>query len=219
MLIIKNISFSYNKKVKILDNISLHLENGVHSLIGLNGTGKTTLLNLIVGLLSASKGEIHYKKKKEVMKFTSYIPYENFFFSHITGREYLSMFKGNTINAHHWCDKLKIPLDLFISEYSSGMRKKIVIIAGMKKEKDIYIFDEPFNGLDLESRYLVSKLMEELKQQNKIIIITSHIIDILNDFSDFFYLLSDSKHLIKYTQEEFDTFEEKLMQIVKKQNH
>ncbi len=95
------------------------------------------------------------------------------------------------------------------------MRKKLAIIAGIKKEKEIYIFDEPFNGLDLESRYLVAKLMKVLKQKGKIVLITSHIIDILNEFSDFFYLLSDAKHLTKYTHEEFNIFEEELMRIVK----
>ncbi len=117
MLTIKDISFSYNKKVKVLEGISLNLDNGIHSFIGLNGTGKTTLLNIIVGLLSTSKGQILYKNSSKILKFTSYIPYDNFFFSHITGREYLSMFEGNTIDAYGWCAQLNVPLDTFISEY------------------------------------------------------------------------------------------------------
>lgn len=219
MLTIKNISFSYNKKVKVLDNISLNIENGIHSLVGLNGVGKTTLLNIIVGVLTPVEGLVCYKKRNKTLKFISYIPYENYFFSYITGREYISMFHGDTIDAFYWCDKLDIPLDSFISEYSSGMKKKIAIIAGIKKEKEIYIFDEPFNGLDLESRYQVTELMRLLKEKGKIIIITSHIIDILKGFTDFFYLLSAPTCLKEYKQKDFNIFEKELTEIIKNKSH
>ncbi len=214
MLTVNQLSFSYNNSENVLNHLSFSLGKGVHSIIGLNGSGKTTLLNLIVGLLPVKKSTIQYKTFSKIRRYTAYVPYDNFFYSHLTGREYLSLFKGNSTNIEQWCKALNIDLDAYISTYSSGTKKKLAILSGIKQEKDIYIFDEPFNGLDIESRYIILELLKQLKQKGKIILITSHIIDILNEISDDYYLLADSKIKRIYAKNEFNLLEQELMQMV-----
>ena len=103
MITIKNLNISYNDNSKVLDSLCLSMsENKIHGIVGLNGAGKTTLLNGIYGLINIDSGEISCEGKMITKKELSYLVTENFFYSNITAREYLSLFKNTTFDSDKW---------------------------------------------------------------------------------------------------------------------
>lgn len=213
MIIIENLSFAYDEK-PIINGISMMLEEGIHGIIGINGSGKTTLLNLIYGLLKPNSGSILYNGSPKMKKNTSFVGTENYFFSRITGREHLSLFKNPDFDDNLWGNILGIPLDTYISSYSTGMRKKLSILTSLKTNKEVYIFDEPFNGLDLESCQVIVLILKELKNKAKTIIITSHIIDVLKELCNKYYLLSEGEINHVYRSDEFDILKNRIRHII-----
>lgn len=76
-------------------------------------------------------------------------------------------------------EKFQLPLDKYVQYYSSGMKKKLALIGMLMLDKPINILDEPFNGVDFEGVHLLYDIIRELKQSNKMVIISSHIIETL----------------------------------------
>lgn len=218
MLTISNLSFAYNKKSEVvINNISLMLDKGLYSIIGVNGSGKTTLLNLIFGLLPPSSGSIEYSGNTRFRKHVAYVATENYFFSHITGREHLSLFSNDNFDEKIWGEIFKLPLDSYISSYSTGMKKKLAILTSLKMDKDVYIFDEPFNGLDLESCHIVSMILQKLKSK-KTIIVTSHILDVLEGICDCYYFLSKGEIKNEYKANQFSLLKQAINELITNEN-
>ncbi len=219
MITINNLNISYSGNKKVIDSLKLKLkENTINGIVGLNGAGKTTLLNTIYGLKKQDSGEICYKGEKLTKKQMSYLVSENYFYSNITGREYLSLFKNNLFDIERWNELFLLPLDQIIDEYSTGMKKKLAFIAILKQNKPIMILDEPFNGLDIETCRIIRSILLNLKEKEKTIIITSHIIETLTNLCDYIHYLEEGK--IKYSKEkyEFKEFEKEIFEFIENKN-
>ncbi len=179
MLEIKNISVSFKDK-NVLQNLNLEIEEGIIlGILGKNGAGKTTLFE---SLYQSQKynGEILWQNQKLLRENISYLETENYFYPYITGREYLSYFSKDTLpKTIELAEKFQLPLDKFVQYYSSGMKKKLALIGMLMLDKPINILDEPFNGVDFEGVHLLYDIIRELKQSNKMVIISSHIIETL----------------------------------------
>jgi ABC-2 type transport system ATP-binding protein len=179
MLEIKNISVSFKDK-NVLQNLNLKIEEGIIlGILGKNGAGKTTLFE---SLYQSQKynGEILWKNQKLLRQNISYLETENYFYPYITGREYLSYFaKDKLPKTIELAEKFQLPLDKYVQYYSSGMKKKLALIGMLMLDKSINILDEPFNGVDFEGVHLLYDIIRELKQSNKMVIISSHIIETL----------------------------------------
>ena len=179
MLKIKNISVSFKDK-NVLQNLSLEIEEGIIlGILGKNGAGKTTLFE---SLYQSQKynGEILWQSQKLLRESISYLETENYFYPYITGREYLSYFaKDKLPKTIELAEKFQLPLDKYVQYYSSGMKKKLALIGMLMLDKPINILDEPFNGVDFEGVHLLYDIIRELKQSNKMVIISSHIIETL----------------------------------------
>jgi ABC-2 type transport system ATP-binding protein len=104
----------------------------------------------------------------------------------------------------------RIPLDGFTEEFSTGMKKKLILMSQIKQDKDIYILDEPFNGLDLETNKILESIIKILNGRGKTVFVSSHIIEpLLNICEEIHYL--KGKTLYKtYRQEEFPMINEEL---------
>lgn len=226
MLRLENISFSYDGKVNVIDNLSMQLEGGsVSGLIGLNGAGKTTLLNIIFGFVDADEGEVLYNGQEVERKDISFLDQDNFFYSDLTGSEYLKIFPDNELSANlkNIVEVFNLPLNEMISNYSSGMKKKLAILAMIKQDKEIMMLDEPFNTLDLESSKVIEIVFSELKNTGKIILISSHVLDPLMNICDSIYLLKSHKISHQYFPQQFpdiksqlfDGFEERIIRKLK----
>jgi len=179
MLEIKNLSVSFKDK-DVLQSLNLEIEEGIIvGILGKNGAGKTTLFESLYQIQKYS-GEILWKKQKLLRENISYLETENYFYPYITGREYLSYFaKDKLPKTIELAEKFQLPLEKYVQYYSSGMKKKLALIGMLMLDKPINILDEPFNGVDFEGVHLLYDIIRELKQSNKIVMISSHIIETL----------------------------------------
>jgi ABC-2 type transport system ATP-binding protein len=219
MITIENLVVSYDKGHNIIDLLSLVLsENTINGIVGLNGAGKTTLLNSIYGLKKIDSGAIKFHDGKINKKEISFLETENYFYSNITGREYLSLFKNPDYNVDKWNQLFLLPLDTIIDDYSTGMKKKLALMGILKQDKNIMILDEPFNGLDIETCRIIRQILLKLKGHKKTIIITSHIIETLTNLCDYIHYLE--KGQIKYTKDktDFKEFEREIFASIENKN-
>ncbi|OIP00727.1 MAG: hypothetical protein AUJ97_07675 [Bacteroidetes bacterium CG2_30_32_10] len=219
MITIENLVVSYNKRQNVINSLNLKLsKKTIHGIVGLNGAGKSTLLNAIYGLKSIDSGVIKSENKKMSKKEIAYLVSENYFYSNITAREYLALFKNTNFDIDKWNKLFLLPLDTIIDNYSTGMKKKLAFMVILKQDKPVMILDEPFNGLDIETCRIIHQVLLKLKEKNKIIIITSHIIETLTNLCDYIHYLECGK--IKFTKEkvDFKEFEREIFELLEKKN-
>lgn len=194
MLSITNLSKSYRKK-KILNAIELHFNAGkIHGIVGENGAGKTTLFKCIAGLES-HEGNIQYTRI-DIKNTIGFLETNPEFLSKITGKEYLQLLcnarKIATVNFEEK-NIFDLPLNQYAETYSTGMKKKLALTGVLIQNNDIFILDEPFNGVDIHSNLMIKELLKALKEKGKIIILSSHIFSTLQDTCDFLHYLKDGE--------------------------
>jgi len=219
MITIENLVVSYDKGQNIIDNLNIVIsDNTINGIVGLNGAGKTTLLNSVYGLKSIDSGDIKFNDRKINKKEVSFLETENYFFSNITGREYLSLFKNQDFYSDKWNQLFLLPLDTIIDNYSTGMKKKLAVMGILKQDQPIMILDEPFNGLDIETCRIIRQILLKLRDRNKTIIITSHIIETLTNLCDYIHYLEKGK--IKYSKDksDFKEFEREIFASIETKN-
>ena len=212
MINVKDLSISFNDHV-VLKNISIDFEEGlVHGIVGLNGAGKTTFFNVIAKMLKPDTGDMKQNGTTPGIKDTAYLETANFFFSRITGNEYLKIFRqtNTEFNLVALQEYFKLPLDELIENYSTGMKKKLALLAVLKQGKPIFILDEPFNGLDLETNKILEIIILSLKQKQKTVFVSSHIIDPLLTTCDKIHLLENGCFVKTYLKTDFSKIEEDL---------
>ena len=218
MLIIKGLHVSYQKGEDVLCGLELSLETGkVHGLVGLNGSGKTTFLNALYGFVRPSEGEVQFNGNLLRRKDIAYLEAENFFYPYMTGREYIRLFPGSDdFDMDNWQKLFSLPLDDITENYSTGMRKKLALLAVLKQDKPILILDEPFNGLDIESTHLLNLILEQLRSKGKTILITSHIFESLTNCCDYIHYLSDARIKASYTRPTFHQLQQEIQSTIEK---
>lgn len=205
-------SFSYSDKI-ILENISLEIKSGeAYGVVGLNGAGKTTFLQLLGGFLKGKNCVILKNGASISKKSIAYIDTETFFYPKLTAKEFLSVFPaGNTrYNEEALAEIFSVPLNGLIEEFSTGMKKKLLLISQIKQDKDLYIFDEPFNGLDLETNKLLEVIITILTRRGKTVFISSHILDPLIHICYSIHFLKDQGLFKTYLKDEFGSVSEDL---------
>lgn len=195
---IKNINKSF-KGNQVLNNINMHLETGnIYGFSGRNGSGKSVLLKVITGLYQVDSGSVSINDKvidfkKEFIENLGILIEGPKFFSNLTGLENLKFLAS--INSKISEKEILSSLDIVnlinekdkkYNKYSLGMKQKLGIAAAIMENPDILILDEPFNGIENIS---VKKIKEYLKsiKENKIIILSTHIKEDLEELSDYIY--------------------------------
>ena len=212
MINVQGLVVSYNDH-KVLKSITIDFEEGlVHGIVGLNGAGKTTFFNVLAKMLKPDSGEIKQNGTTLGIKNTAYLETGNFFFSRITGNEYLKIFRQTNMDFNLTALQayFKLPLDELIENYSTGMKKKLALLAVLKQDKPIFILDEPFNGLDLETNKILEIIIVSLKQKQKTVFVSSHIIDPLLTTCDKIHLLENGCFVKTYLKTDFSKIEEDL---------
>jgi ABC-2 type transport system ATP-binding protein len=212
MINIKNLSVTFGEHV-VLNNISMNFVEGhVHGIVGLNGAGKTTFFNALAKTLKPDEGLVEKDGTPLTIKDTAYLETVNFFYSRITGNEYLKIFKQTNadFNLQTFQQYFKLPLDKLVENYSTGMKKKLALLAILKQDKPIFILDEPFNGLDLETNKILELIITTLKQKGKTVFISSHIIEPLLTTCNNIHLLENGNFIKSFEQAEFDKIDDAL---------
>lgn len=213
MLTIRNLEVEYSKGTLILKGIDLSMEPGkVHGLVGLNGAGKTTLLNALYAFIRPVNGTVDFNDRPLLRQDIAYLEAENYFYPYMTGREYLNLFPAgkNGFQAESWQQLFSIPLDDITENYSTGMRKKLALLAVIKPDKPVIILDEPFNGLDLESAHILMLILQQLREKGKTILITSHIYETLTSSCDFIHHIADGNIKHSYSKIQFGILQDLL---------
>lgn len=186
---IRNISKEFNG-VKVLDEVSLHLELGLFGLLGANGAGKTTLIRILATLLEASSGEILYngevvRNKKEMRQRIGYIPQSFSFYPNMTVFETLDYFcslagmKKRERKEHIESLLEKVNLLEFqkrrTKELSGGMRQRLGIAAALIGNPPLLLVDEPTVGLDPRERMKFRNILVDFSK-DKIVLMSTHIV-------------------------------------------
>jgi ABC-2 type transport system ATP-binding protein len=212
MLKIENLFVQFKQKT-VLNGLHLEIEPAtVHGLVGLNGSGKTTLFNTIFGLLQAQEGSLSFENKPLQNKMIAYLETQNYFYSYLTGREYLDLFKihNPTFEIDKWNELFLLPLQQLIEGYSTGMKKKLAFIAILCLDKPILLLDEPFNGLDMETNQQMKLIIRQLREKQKTILITSHIMESLTSICDSISYLKEGKVEFTAAKTEFEGLENRI---------
>ena len=161
MIQLKNIVKKFKDKTA-LDNLTLEVNGGeIYGLLGANGAGKSTTLNLLLGFLIADKGQINLFDSKDgsviLQDRIGYIPENVNLYPYLTGVENLDYFSKLAGFKFTLEELLKFLLECglqeeafhkSVSEYSKGMRQKVGIAIAYAKSAKIYLLDEPASGLD-----------------------------------------------------------------------
>lgn len=210
---INRLSKSYSK-TKVLESLSVVYDSGmIYGLAGENGAGKTTLFNCIMGITDY-EGDIRKAPKISI----GYLPAENHFYTWITGQEYLEFcLKAKNRNIEEAQAKaineiFQLPLQRYASEYSTGMKKKLALMALLLQNNDLYILDEPFNGVDLYGCIQLKKIIHSLKADGKTLLLSSHQITLLRELCDCIDLLNHHIITQRYTHESVAEIEKSILE-------
>ena len=189
LISIQNIIKSF-KNLKAVDNLSLEIKEGeIYGLLGSNGAGKSTTLNILLGFLTPDSGTALINgvdttdNSDEARKQIGYIPENVSLYPYLTGVENLDYFcKLNDKN--HSPEKLEEFLDkcgldsefhnMRTETYSKGMRQKVGIAIALAKEASVYLLDEPASGLDPLASNELSALLRKLASNGAGILMASH---------------------------------------------
>jgi ABC-2 type transport system ATP-binding protein len=212
MINIENLIVSFDKNT-VLKNINIGFEKGiVHGIVGLNGAGKTTFFNVLAKTLKPNSGMLTFNNHPLSIKDSAYLETVNYFYPGITGNEYLKIFRQSNLNfnLNLLQDYFKLPLNELIENYSTGMKKKLALLSILKQDKPVYILDEPFNGLDLETNKILEIIITTLQQKSKTIFVSSHIIEPLLTTCYKIYLLENGLFIKTYEKDNFNNIDEEL---------
>ncbi len=174
-------------------DVNMVWEKGrIYALLGPNGSGKTTFMKMVAGLVKPTAGELYYDNKKigvESKKKVAYMSTEPFFYSYMNvkhvGKYYADFFEDFSMERY---EELISRMDLKMTdkakELSSGLAAKLKIAATLARDAQLYMLDEPLNGIDIIARESIIQTIVEAAGENKTIVISSHLVDELEPIVD-----------------------------------
>lgn len=219
MIEIKNVSTSYVKGEKIIDNMNLTIEDGqIFGFIGPNGAGKTTTLEMITGILQIDEGDILIdgesikEKPIQAKKLFGFVPDSPEMFEKLTGLEYLN-FIGDIYDVPanqrlEIVQKLARDFNIYdnlkdrIQSYSHGMKQKLLIISVLMYNPKNWILDEPMTGLDPQSSFTLKKLMKEHSKKGNTVFFSTHVLEVAEKICDKIAIINKGKIIFVGTCQE-----------------
>lgn len=213
MITLKELSFSYSRKKEVLDRINLEVGSGhICGLLGKNGEGKTTLLNLLSGQIFPDQGsclvleEIPSERNARFLQQIFLLP-EEISIPEVTAIEYIKMyapfyptFRDDICKA--CVESFEINLSDRLSKMSQGQRKKVAITLALAAHTPLLLMDEPTNGLDIPSKATFRRLVASLIDDNQTVIISTHQVRDLESLIDTVLILDQRQILLNKTLNE-----------------
>lgn len=210
----KDLSKSYGRK-KVLHDFNIELERGrIIGLLGPNGSGKTTFIKILSGILSRDTGEVTIDGRQigiESKKIVSYLPERTYFSPAMKVKETIQFFEDfySDFNREKACDMLKrldISLDSKIKELSKGTREKVQLVLVMSREASVYLLDEPMGGVDPAARDYILKTILTNYNENASVIVSTHLISDVEKVLDDVVFIKDGSVVL---HESVDNIREK----------
>ncbi|GHV43503.1 ABC transporter ATP-binding protein [Bacteroidia bacterium] len=219
MINLKNIRFSYSKKIPLFKNIDLELNSGhIFGLLGKNGAGKTTLLKIISGLCFPQQGSAEvfgirseYRSPKLMEKI--FFLTEDLLIPHLKVKDYVKIY------AHFYPNFDYGKFNAFIKEFemeatngyldkmSYGQKKKVIISFALATNCPLLLMDEPTNGLDIPSKIVFRKVLASAATDEQLILISTHQVRDLHSLIDSVIIIENGEILLN---ESNDSITEKL---------
>ena len=214
MIEVQNISFKYKgQKALVFDGFSLQLEeNRIYGLLGKNGTGKSTLLYLLTGLLRPLKGsvccdDIATCKRQPEMLRDMFLVTEEFDLPAIRLSEYVKLYKPFY---PHFSDEIlqgcladfELPADVHLGELSMGQRKKAYIAFAMATNTKYLLMDEPTNGLDIPSKSQFRKVIARHMKEDRTVVVSTHQVHDVEQMLDHIVMLDQRSVLLNASMQE-----------------
>ncbi|MGD2033602.1 MAG: ABC transporter ATP-binding protein [Bacteroidales bacterium] len=204
MIQIENLSFRYDQKQGLFDQLSLKMPPGsIYGLLGKNGAGKTTLLKIISGLLFPKQGEIDvlgYRPMKRYPQFLReiYLITEEFYLPSYTIDLYVRLNSPFYPRFDHglfqeYVNELHLPRDQKLSAMSYGQKKNFLLSFGLATDCNLLLLDEPTNGLDIPSKSQFRKMVANAIHEKRTFIISTHQVRDMENLIDPVIILDNGK--------------------------
>ncbi|MFA9187431.1 ATP-binding cassette domain-containing protein [Flavobacterium sp. FBOR7N2.3] len=189
MLLAENLTKKYGDQVA-LNSLNINIKKGeIFALLGQNGAGKTTTINLFLGFIEPTEGELKIngisvaKNAQETKKYVAYIPETVMLYPNLSGIENLNYFsslagfKYSNNELAYFLNKAGLQTQshhLDLGGYSKGMRQKVGIAIAIAKHATVLLLDEPTSGLDPKASNEFSKILKELSAEGTAILMATH---------------------------------------------
>jgi len=208
MIEVENLSFSYGRrKAKVLDGFSMTLDKGsVYGLLGKNGTGKSTLLYLMAGLLCPQSGKVLYKGVDVTLRYPltlqdMFLVPEEFALPDVSLKQYVKL---NAPFYPRFSDELlktclrdfDMNEDIHLGELSMGQKKKAFMCFALATNTSLLMMDEPSNGLDIPSKSQFRKVIASGMTDDKAVIISTHQVRDIDSLLDHVLIMDGSELLL-----------------------
>src|SRR3982751_5769170 len=212
---VENLRKVYGNKAAV-DGLNLSVPRGCFfGFLGPNGAGKSTTIRMLTGLIPPTSGEIELlgmpmpKQGLEIKKRIGLVPDESLLFDRLTGSEFLE-FVGRMYGLARAVarERSKALLALFeldengrklIAEYSKGMRKRVAMAASLIHHPDLFLMDEPFEGVDAVGARLMKDILVDQVQRGATIFLPSHVLEVVERLCDRVAIINRGKVLIQGT--------------------
>lgn len=220
MIEISNLCKSYsNKSVKAVDDLSFKVGDGeIVGFIGPNGAGKTTTIKMMTGILRPDSGQVlingkdMVKEPLEAKHIIGYIQDSPDMFLKLTGLEFINFMADiydvsevdRKERIEYYSEKfgVKDVLGERMTGYSHGMRQKMMVVAALVHDPDVWILDEPMVGLDPEAAYNLKQMMREHADKKNSVLFSTHVLEVAEKLCDKVILINHGRMRFYGTMEQ-----------------
>src|SRR5580700_7685096 len=210
-----------------VDGLTLTVPRGsFFGFLGPNGAGKSTTIRMLTGLIPATSGSIELlglpmpAEEMAIKQRIGLVPDESLLFDRLTGAEFLE-FVGRMYNLPRplAIQRANELLELFelsnerrklIAEYSKGMRKRVAMAASLIHRPDLFLMDEPFEGVDAVGARLMKEILLDQVRRGATVFLTSHVLEVVERLCDRVAIIHDGKLVKSGTMDELRTGSETL---------
>ncbi|MCF6296561.1 MAG: ABC transporter ATP-binding protein [Flavobacteriaceae bacterium] len=203
MINIKNLHKKFGK-LTVLDGLDLNInKGGIFAVLGPNGSGKTTLIKCLLGMVVPNSGEILVNNKSVLKKWNyrndiNYLPQIANFPANLSVKELIAMVKNLRPKSSNEEELIQLfGLQNFLSKklgnLSGGTKQKVNLVLTFMFDSELIILDEPTTGLDPIALIALKKRIRKEKEKGKTILITTHIMSVVEELADEIVFLLDGK--------------------------
>ena len=201
MLESKELTKQFGAKTAV-DHVNLKLEKGhVYAMLGPNGSGKTTWMKMAAGLIKPTSGQVLFQGEPvniESRKHVAYMSTEPYFYAWMSvkdvGNYYADFFEDFSQERYQaLLQKMELTEEMKTKALSSGMMAKLKIAVTMARDAQVYMLDEPFNGIDLLARDEIRASILQYATEDKLMLLSSHLVEEMEAIADRAVFIKEGK--------------------------